>query len=116
MTDEERARAIAEPLMLAVVNAWQRQVGIDRIITTRLTKKIADTVATRVFEEHLAPVLAAVRAEEREACARVAESRAEREANIEKHDEEADDMSISDGRMIARAMRDIAAAIRARGE
>ena len=45
----ERINAKAEQIMLKVVNEWHRQVGIDEILKSKLTKRIADTVATGVF-------------------------------------------------------------------
>ncbi len=49
----ERINAKAEQVMLAVVNEWHRQVGIDEILKSKLTKRIADTVATGVFADAL---------------------------------------------------------------
>jgi len=43
--------------MLAVVNEWHRKVGIGFIMRAKLRNKIADTIAAKVFEEHLAQAL-----------------------------------------------------------
>ena len=64
---DERA---AFEMMLEIVNEWHRQVGIDNVIKTELTRAIADTVATGVVSKHIANA----RKEERERCASVVDA------------------------------------------
>lgn len=56
---KERERLIEEApqIMLRIVNEWHRQVGIDEVMKTKLTRAIADTVATGV-------IVAAIRRED----------------------------------------------------
>ena len=59
MGDEHdlKADALAFNMMLSIVNEWHRQVGIDEVMKTKLTRAIADTVATRCVREALAAAL-----------------------------------------------------------
>ena len=80
MTDaEERARTVAFSAMLSIVNEWHRQVGIDEVMKTKLTRAIADTIAERAITSELTQALreaaAEARAEENEACAGIAINR-----------------------------------------
>jgi len=51
MTDRYEQTAFAA--MLETVNEWHRKVGIDDVMKTKLTRAIADTVATGIFQRHL---------------------------------------------------------------
>ena len=55
MTDrfEGAAREAAFQIMLDIANEWHQQIGIDEVMKTKLTRKIADTVATGVVTRHL---------------------------------------------------------------
>ena len=57
MTPEERAEKVAFSAMLSIVNEWHRQVGIDEVMKTKLTRKIADTVATGIVTGELTKAL-----------------------------------------------------------
>lgn len=61
-------RDTAFRMMLTIVNEWHRQVGIDEVVKTKLTRAIADTVATGVIEKTLGEALRAAREEERTRC------------------------------------------------
>jgi hypothetical protein len=57
MDFEKEAREMAFPTMIKIVNEWHRQVGIGFIIRSKLRNAIADTVATKVFEQSFAEAL-----------------------------------------------------------